>query len=156
MVVLEPKRLQVEVVNAVDAPTTPAFIRRVLTAAAALPEVQARLPRGVAGTAVRLTGEAELRRLNLRYAGKNSATDVLSFAGEGDHLGDLAIAWPRVLRQAERYGHAVRVELALLCVHGFLHLLGWDHATTRERIEMSRLTHAALARIRITVAAGRL
>ena len=154
--VAEPVRLEVEVFNAVRAPTTPAFVRNVVVRAAALPEVRARLPRGPVGIAVRLTGEAELRRLNQRYAGKNSTTDVLSFAGDGDHLGDLAIAWPRVLKQAERYGHAVRVELALLCVHGLLHLLGWDHAGARERAEMSRLTVAALGRARIEIAPGRL
>ncbi|MFI5282027.1 MAG: rRNA maturation RNase YbeY [Candidatus Dormibacterales bacterium] len=152
----EPVRLEVEVFNAVRAPTTPGFVRNVIARAAALPEVGVRLPRGSVAIAVRLTGEAELRRLNQRYAGKDSTTDVLSFVGDSDHLGDLAIAWPRVLKQAERYGHPARAELALLCVHGLLHLLGWDHAGARERAEMSRLTLAALGRAGIEIAPGRL
>lgn len=89
-------------------------------------------------------GDGEMRRLNRKYAGEDHATDVLSFTGSGEHLGDLAISWPAVVRQARSFGHARRTELALLCVHGVLHLLGWDHAKAGERKEMNRLTLAAL------------
>src|SRR6202165_1834544 len=134
-----------EVVKAVRVPVPPAFLRRLLQRAASVPEVEARLPAGTVTVAVRLTTDDELQRLNRDYAGHDSATDVLSFEGSGLHVGDLAISWPTVVRQAREYGHPVETELGLLAIHGFLHLLGWDHARAPERKEMSRLTIAALA-----------
>jgi probable rRNA maturation factor len=130
--------------------------RSVLARAASLPEVAARLPRGTSSIAVRITGDRELRRLNKAFADHDSVTDVLSFAGWGEHLGDLAISWPMVVRQAAEFGHAPATELALLCVHGMLHLLGWDHVAPAERKEMTRLTLAALALSDVRLAAGRL
>jgi probable rRNA maturation factor len=136
--------LEVDVIKAVRAPVPALLVRRVLQHAASIPEVAARLPAGTATVAVRLTGDRELRRLNRDYAGEDSVTDVLSFAGSGEHVGDLAISWPTAVRQSKTFGHDVRTEVALLSVHGLLHLLGWDHAAARERKEMNRLTRAAL------------
>jgi len=124
--------------------------------AASVPEVEARMPAGEATMALRLTGDEELRSLNLEFAGIDSSTDVLSFAGSGQHVGDLAISWPATLRQAQQYGHTDQTELGLLAVHGLLHLLGWDHASAAERREMSRLTIAALALSGLQLAPGRL
>ena len=121
-----------------------------------MPEVEARLPAGIATIAVRLTADDELRRLNRDYAGHDAATDVLSFAGTSPNVGDLAISWPMVVRQASEYGHSEETELGLLAVHGLLHLLGWDHATAAQRREMSRLTIAALALSGLRPASGRL
>jgi rRNA maturation RNase YbeY len=149
-------RLSVEVIKAVRAPVEPSFVRSVLDRASSLPEVIARLPEITSSIAVRITGDRELRRLNHEYAGKDSVTDVLSFAGSGDHLGDLAISWAMVLRQATEYGHAPLTECGLLCVHGLLHLLGWDHTTAAERKEMGRLTVSALALSDLVLAPGRL
>jgi probable rRNA maturation factor len=148
--------LHVDVVKAVMAPVPPRFIRTTLARAAALPEIAARLPEGESTVAVRLTGDEEMKQLNRTYADVADATDVLSFAGWGAHLGDIAISWPATVRQAARYGHEERTELALLVVHGLLHLLGWDHALAPERREMRRLTVEALRRSRITLAPGRL
>jgi probable rRNA maturation factor len=150
------KRVEVEVIKAVRAPVTPAFARSVLERAASLPELVARLPDGTATLAVRITSDAELRRLNLAYAGNDSVTDVLSFAGSENHVGDLAISWSMVERQAVEYGQPVLTEVALLCVHGMLHLLGWDHVSVSERREMSRLTAAALNLSGLQLARGRL
>ena len=118
----------------------------------------ARIPGGRAGLTVRVTGDRELRRLNREYLGVDEATDVLSFpAGdsapgargggpdEDRYLGDLALSWPAVMRQAAAYGHGEEVEAALLVVHGFLHLLGWDHVTAAEEKEMTELTLRCLA-----------
>jgi probable rRNA maturation factor len=149
-------RLEVEVVKAVRAPAAPSSVRGVLEAAVTQPEVDARLPPGTCSVAVRLTGDRELRRLNRAYAGEDSVTDVLSFAGSGQHIGDLAISWPAVRRQAGQFGHPEATELALLCVHGLLHLLGWDHRTAAERKEMTRITRAALKRSGLQFAPGRL
>jgi probable rRNA maturation factor len=154
-------RLRVEVVKAVRAPVAPAFLRSVLVAALAEPAVaSAAAPAGSeASVTLRVTGDRELRRLNREFLGEDHATDVLSFpSGDvaGGYLGDLALSWPAVLRQAEAFGHAPDVEAALLCVHGLLHLLGWDHATPAEEREMTAVTTACLARSALSLAPGRL
>ena len=114
------------------------------------------MPTGPASVAVRLTTDEELKSLNRDFAGHDSVTDVLSFGGSHGHLGDLAISWPAVVRQAREYGHSEQVELGLLSVHGLLHLLGWDHESATQRKEMTRLTTAALAQAGIGLAPGRL
>jgi rRNA maturation RNase YbeY len=144
------------VINAAHAPLPAAFVRSVLVGAASLPEVAARLPEGRSTVAVRLTNDDELRRLHRDFGADDTVTDVLSFEGTEPHIGDLAISWPAVQRQAEIHGHPTLTELGLLCVHGFLHLLGWDHATISERREMSRVTMAALALSDLELAPGRL
>jgi probable rRNA maturation factor len=156
LAVVERPRLEVDVVKATRVPVPPAFLRSLLRRAAQVPEVEARLPAGLATIAIRLTTDGELRRLNHDFAGKDAVTDVLSFAGSGQHLGDLAISWPAVLRQAQEFGESEQTELGLLAVHGLLHLLGWDHETAAERNEMTRITLAALAVSRLKISPGRL
>jgi probable rRNA maturation factor len=148
--------LDVDVVKAVRTPVPATFVRAVIVRTASLPEVAARLPEGKATIAVRLTGDRELRRLNRDYANEDSVTDVLSFGGSGEHVGDLAISWPTAVRQARTFGHDAETEVALLSVHGLLHLLGWDHSVAAERTEMNRLTRAALKLSGLTLARGRL
>lgn len=153
--------LHVEVRKAVRAPLRPAFLRAVLAAAVEEPAVAEAV--ALAGRepelTVRVTGDRELRRLNREFLGEDHATDVLSFPS-GDlasgYLGDLALSWPAVRRQAEGFGHAPEVEAALLAVHGLLHLLGWDHATAAEEQAMIRLTYSCLARSGVRPAEGRL
>lgn len=153
---VERARLEVEVFKVVRVPIPPSFLRALLRRAASVPEVEARLPAGPASVAVRLTTDEELRRLNRDFAGHDSVTDVLSFAGSNQHLGDLAISWPTVVRQAREFGHPEQTELALLSVHGLLHLIGWDHESAAQRREMTRLTVAALALSQLELAPGRL
>ncbi len=148
--------IEADVVKAVGAPVPPAFVRRVVARAARVKEIAARLPDGPSTVAIRITDDDELQRLNREYAGDDVPTDVLSFEGSGEHLGDIAISWAAVERQARRYRHDSWTELALLAVHGLLHLLGWDHADDAERKEMTRLTVAVLRRSRLSVARGRL
>jgi probable rRNA maturation factor len=133
-----------------------AFVRSVLVKASTLPEVAARIPEAKTTVAVRITTDEEMAQLNRTYADVPDATDVLSFTGVGDHIGDIALSWPAIERQAAEFGYDAKSELALLTVHGFLHLLGWDHAGARDRKEMTRLTVAALERSRITLVEGRL
>jgi probable rRNA maturation factor len=154
-------RLRVEVVKAVRAPVAPAYLRGVLAAALEEPAVAAEAA-GAGGEAqltVRVTGDRELRRLNREFLGEDHATDVLSFPS-GDpasgYLGDLALSWPAVGRQAAAFGHPPEAEAALLVVHGLLHLLGWDHASAEEEAAMTGLTLACLDRSGVRVAAGRL
>lgn len=83
-----------------------------------------------------ITGDAELRRLNHEFRGKDAPTDVLSFpaapsvraatAGSGP-LGDIAISLARARAQARRFGHSIEQEVQILMLHGVLHLLGMDH-----------------------------
>jgi len=78
-----------------------------------------------AGLALRLTGDAELRRLNRLHAGVDAATDVLAFPGESrEWVGDVAISVERARAQSP---DAACGELRLLAVHGMLHCLGHDH-----------------------------
>jgi probable rRNA maturation factor len=68
--------------------------------------------------------------MNARYCGKKSSTDVLSFPdGEDGRLGDILISAARAESQARDYGHPVEEEVKTLILHGFLHLLGYDHET---------------------------
>jgi probable rRNA maturation factor len=137
-------RLEVEVFKAVRVPVPTELVGQVLARAATVAEIAARLPEGKATVAVRIITDREMRRLNRVFADDDHATDVLSFAGGTDHVGDVAISWPAVVRQAAEHGHTESTELALLSVHGLLHLLGWEHTTRRERQEVDRLTLAAL------------
>src|SRR5260221_5079510 len=89
--------IEAEVVKAVRADVAPAFVRGVLEMAATVPEVAARLPDDGGIVAVRITSDEEMARLNRAYAGEDHATDVLSFAGAGEHVGDIAISWPAVV-----------------------------------------------------------
>ena len=77
-----------------------------------------------------ITGDAEIRALNLRFRGKNAATDVLSFpSGEKNPIGDIAISLARARAQAKECGHSTEQEICILLLHGMLHLLGMDHET---------------------------
>jgi probable rRNA maturation factor len=82
---------------------------------------------------VLLTTDAELKRLNRSFRGKNKATDVLSFPTPPEiaheHAGDLAISLDTAARQAATYGHTLRDEVRILLLHGLLHLSGEDHET---------------------------
>ena len=74
------------------------------------------------GVACLITSDAELRKLNLKFRGKNHATDVLSFPP-----GDIAVSFDRAAAQATELGHSVEEELRILILHGLLHLAGMDH-----------------------------
>ena len=95
---------------------------------------------------IALVSDARIRTLNRRYRGKDSVTDVLSFAYDASrpaasppqrHLGDIVIARGVASRQASAAGHPVPAELRILALHGLLHLLGYDHE--RDSGQMARL-----------------
>lgn len=102
------------------------------------------------GLTIVLAGDAALRRLNRDFRGKDQTTDVLSFPSGGElladgtrPLGELVISVPQAARQADEAGHGLGRELRLLVLHGYLHLLGYDHEVDDGR--MMRL-QARLAR----------
>lgn len=87
---------------------------------------------------IALLTDAAMCKLNARFRGADYATDVLSFpSDERGVLGDIAIARGVAARQARQLGHAERVELRVLALHGLLHLLGYDHET--DTGEMARV-----------------
>jgi probable rRNA maturation factor len=89
---------------------------------------------------VLLAGSPDLRALNRRFRGKNQATDVLSFpAGDGPRngfAGDIAISVDIAKQNARRLGHTAADEIKILCLHGLLHLAGFDHE--RDQGQMAR------------------
>ena len=88
-----------------------------------------------------ITGQEGIRQLNQRYRDKDEPTDVLAFAmtNETDttlfptppdgiqHLGEVIISYPQAVIQAGEHRHSVKREIAVLTIHGMLHLLGYDH-----------------------------
>ncbi len=93
-----------------------------------LEELSRRVVRGRALSCL-ITNDAELRRLNKKFRGKNSTTDVLSFPSGGNNgfAGDLAVSADRAKAQAGEHGHSIDEELRILMLHGALHLAGLDH-----------------------------
>jgi len=96
---------------------------------------------GVSGeVALVLTRDPAVRELNARYRGKDKPTDVLSFPGPGGTagLGDIVVSVDTAERNARRLGRTLQRELDVLALHGFLHVLGYDHETddgTMDRLE---------------------
>ena len=119
----------------------------------------ARLRRGLGGAAgalgvtgelaVVLTGDRAMQRLNGRYRGKDAPTDVLSFPGAGGEqgLGDVVISVESAARNARGLGRTLPQELDVLALHGFLHVLGYDHET--DDGAMDRLERRLRRRLRL-------
>lgn len=125
----------------------PSWSRRAARAVAAL------APRaGVVNVIV--AGDRELRRLNRRYRGKDRPTDVLSFSyldgrrpAPGAVVGDVFVSHQTLARDARRLGVAP-ADLALrIVVHGFLHVLGYDHENDRDAARMERRERTLLLRV---------
>lgn len=99
--------------------------------------------------AVTITNNKEIQQINVEHRGINQPTDVLSFPlyerdeewmlEEGEDvvaIGDIVISLDKAIEQANDYGHSLSREIGFLAVHGFLHLLGYDHETPEEEKEM--------------------
>lgn len=83
-------------------------------------------------------GDRLIAGLNRRWRGKDRPTDVLAFPAEGvaaGFLGDIVISIPYATRQARRRGESRIREVDRLLLHGYLHLLGYDHETDRGEME---------------------
>lgn len=99
---------------------------------------------------VTFVSNERIQEINREYRDKDQPTDVISFAleemGEGEIevvgadiprvLGDIIISVPRAREQAEEYNHSFMRELGFLTVHGFLHLLGYDHMNEQDEKKM--------------------
>ena len=98
------------------------------------------------------TDSEMVQRLNRGYRGVDEPTDVLAFymlpgktttdlpfilpPNGVTHLGEIIISYPQAEEQAREQGHSVAQELALLIIHGILHLLGYDHEQPEEEAKM--------------------
>lgn len=103
---------------------------------------------------VTFTDNENIKDLNARYRDIDRATDVLSFPmiGEDDAcavspvmLGDIVLSLEKAKEQGDEYGHGYERELAFLCIHSTLHLLGYDHETGEEDEREMRRRQSAIA-----------
>ena len=119
---------------------------------------------------ITLTNPEEIEKLNKQYRNIDRPTDVLSFPMfekgdleefiekstkadnqniQADILGDIVISIPRVYEQAEEYGHSFERELAYMVVHGFYHLMGYDHIEESDKKVMREKEEAILSKLGI-------
>lgn len=119
---------------------------------------------------ITLTDPAEIEKINKQYRNIDRPTDVLSFPMfekeeldnfikenekntdvnmQGDILGDVVISIPKVYEQAEEYGHSFERELAYMVVHGFYHLMGYDHMEDEDKKVMRKKEENILSKLGI-------
>jgi probable rRNA maturation factor len=111
-----------------------------------------------------ITGQERIQELNREYRGLDKPTDVLSFAlaeqkedaepepfiGPPDgimHLGEVIISYPQAIIQAAENGHSLKREMAVLIVHGVLHIMGYDHEKEEMEPAMKAREQELLAEI---------
>jgi probable rRNA maturation factor len=120
----------------------------------AIGEAAAALSTGGVEIAIVLTDNSAIRLLNRRWRGIDAATNVLSFpienpGGNQRFLGDIVLAEQTIAREANIERKPFAHHLAHLAVHGFLHLLGYDHENDRDAAAMERLERKILRRLAI-------
>jgi probable rRNA maturation factor len=132
------------------------WLRQIVTTVLAAEEVE----RGAKLSLV-VTDDETVHDLNYKYRGKDKTTDVLSFSlveegadfvsppGAVVHLGEVIISCPQASRQAEEAGHMLEKEMAMLIVHGVLHVLGYDHQRSAQRQRMRAREQAILEQIHL-------
>lgn len=108
-----------------------------------------------------LTNPENIRKINKEYRNIDKATDVLSFPMFEkeelekrdnmikDVLGDVVISIEKVKEQAEEYGHSFERELAYMAVHGFYHLMGYDHMNNDDKALMREKEENVLEKLKI-------
>jgi probable rRNA maturation factor len=130
-----PPQIDVRIAPPFRTAVRPAWLRSIARRVLAAEHVA-----GPAQVGIVVTDDETVRDLNRRFVGLDEPTDVLSFGlgatgespfalppEEATSLGEVVIACPTALRQAEEGGRAFGAEVAHLLVHGILHLLGYDH-----------------------------
>ncbi len=114
---------------------------------------------------ITLTNPENIHKINKEYRNIDRATDVLSFPmfekdeikkvcemnlnGLQQVLGDVIISIEQVQKQAEEYGHSFERELAYMAVHGFYHLMGYDHMEENEKKQMREKEENILSKLEI-------
>lgn len=111
--------------------------------------------KGAAELSILLTNDEEQQALNQQWRGKDSSTNVLSFPQIEPFdpvvglLGDITLARETLIREADEQGVTFEAHFTHLVVHGFLHILGYDHLSDEEATEMESLETAILATLGI-------
>jgi len=124
----------------------PAWLEAVARRVLAAEDVGARTEMGLV-----VASQERVRQLNRDYRDIDEPTDVLAFSAREEaaglppfipppdgvlHLGEVIISYPQALIQAEEHGHPLQKELAILLIHGLLHLLGYDHEKSDAKRKM--------------------
>jgi len=129
-----------------DAESLQTIMRRAVTRAAA------KLSTSAAELAIVLTDDSAIRALNRDWRGIDKATNVLAFPttdASAEHLGDIVLAFESVAREAHSERKPLAHHLAHLAVHGFLHLVGYDHESPKQALEMERVEREILRQVAI-------
>lgn len=129
----------------------PALIRNALAAGART--ARRRFSRDTE-VSVLLSDDAGVQILNRRWRNQDKPTNVLSFPatvlpGQSLHLGDIVLAFETAMREAQNESKKPGDHISHLVLHGFLHLLGYDHLTDTDAATMEALERAALAKLGI-------
>lgn len=138
-------------------PKRPELVKLAKTALAAACAETGFSPRRPPELSLAFSDDASVRLLNARWRGKDQPTNVLSFpatvwAGKGEPpplLGDVVLALETVVSEAGEQGKSLDHHLTHLIVHGFLHLLGYDHVDDDEAETMEAIERRALDRLAI-------
>lgn len=133
--------------------------------------LQAEHKAGPIDVTVMITNDEQIQKLNRKFKGEDEITDVLAFNPytkdentpenawpdfadsdigsqiNKEQLGDIAISLPQVARQAKENGNTTDNELAMLTIHGVLHLLGYDHRSPQEETVMFGKTEVILSKV---------
>ena len=88
---------------------------------------------------IAFVGDKTIRELNKKYRKINKVTDVLSFSGEDDFLGEIVIDYAQIKRQARKYSENINEELKFILIHGLLHLIGYEDKEENERKKMEEI-----------------
>ena len=106
--------------------------------------------REAAEVSILFTDDEKIRRLNAAYRGKDKPTNVLSFPqGAGPLVGDIVLAAETIKREAALAEKPLTHHIAHLLIHGFFHLIGYDHDADDDAEAMEELERRALARMAI-------
>jgi len=110
---------------------------------------------------ITLSNEEHIQKINKQTRNIDKSTDVLSFpmfekeeiqkekTGIPDVLGDIIICIPIIEKQAKEYEHSIERELAYMVVHGFYHLMGYDHIEEQDKKEMRKKEENILSKLEI-------
>lgn len=90
---------------------------------------------------VALVSETTIRKINKKYRRLNRVTDVLSF----NDPAEIIICFPKLVRQAKEQKHSQKKEMAFLLIHGWLHILGYEHRTKKQEVLMNKKTQEIIS-----------
>ena len=103
---------------------------------------------------VTVVSKPTIKKLNKKFRGKNSITDVLSFSmvegkvSIGPVLGEIYICYEQIIKQAKEFGVTSREEFNRMLVHGLLHLVGYDHVKDLDANKMFALQEKILSQVK--------